>query len=168
MSRNNAGMSKTIDWERIEIDYRKGVMTLREMASQHGLTEGGIRKRAKTRGWKRDTQSISDGNGAGVALQSPDLLARPASGFVYAIYIDAPGSERFYKIGMSERFSSRFDQHQCSSPFEIRVACAYFVGDMRYEEKALHKLFESKRVRGEWFRLTANDIAILAERAILI
>lgn len=44
------------DWERIELDYRAGVKSLREIASEHGITEGAIRKRAKKPGeeWERD------------------------------------------------------------------------------------------------------------------
>lgn len=42
------------DWERIELDYRAGILTLREMASVGGVTEGAIRKRAKRDAWTRD------------------------------------------------------------------------------------------------------------------
>jgi hypothetical protein len=42
------------DWERIEAEYRGGLRTLRQMASDHGITEGAIRKRAKRDGWERD------------------------------------------------------------------------------------------------------------------
>lgn len=42
------------DWERIELDYRAGVKSLREVASEHALSEGAIRKRAKRDGWSRD------------------------------------------------------------------------------------------------------------------
>ncbi|EMK0352714.1 hypothetical protein V8J08_005026, partial [Citrobacter amalonaticus] len=34
--------------------YRAGVMSLREIASQHGISEGAIRKRAKRDDWSRD------------------------------------------------------------------------------------------------------------------
>lgn len=44
----------TIDWERIEIEYRAGVLSLREIAGPNGVTEGAIRKRAKRDGWERD------------------------------------------------------------------------------------------------------------------
>lgn len=44
----------TVDWERIELDYRAGILTLREMASSAGVTEGAIRKRAKRDSWTRD------------------------------------------------------------------------------------------------------------------
>ena len=42
------------DWEAIESAYRAGLMSLREIASQHGISEGAIRKRAKRDEWSRD------------------------------------------------------------------------------------------------------------------
>lgn len=44
----------TPDWEAIESAYRAGVLSLREIASQHGISEGAIRKRAKRDDWPRD------------------------------------------------------------------------------------------------------------------
>jgi len=46
--------AKIADWERIEADYRVGVRSLREIATEHGVTEGAIRKRAKRDNWTRD------------------------------------------------------------------------------------------------------------------
>lgn len=45
---------KEINWERIELDYRAGVKTLREIADEHGITHGAINKRARRDGWVRD------------------------------------------------------------------------------------------------------------------
>lgn len=42
------------DWERIEADYRAGVLSLREIVAPYGVTEGALRKRAKKFGWERD------------------------------------------------------------------------------------------------------------------
>lgn len=43
------------DWERIETDYRAGILSLREIATKDGnVTEGAIRKKAKVQGWTRD------------------------------------------------------------------------------------------------------------------
>lgn len=42
------------DWERIEIDYRAGVKTLRQIADEHNIAHGTIRKRANKHGWERD------------------------------------------------------------------------------------------------------------------
>jgi len=45
---------KQPDWEKIELDYRAGIKTLREIASEHGLSDGAVRKRAKRDDWVRD------------------------------------------------------------------------------------------------------------------
>lgn len=42
------------DWERIELDYRAGIKPLRQIASENGISEGAIRKRAKRDDWSRD------------------------------------------------------------------------------------------------------------------
>ncbi|EPC3573537.1 TPA: hypothetical protein ACIC9P_000003 [Morganella morganii] len=47
-------MAKRPDWEAIESAFRAGVMSLREIASQHDISEGAIRKRAKRDDWSRD------------------------------------------------------------------------------------------------------------------
>lgn len=44
----------TPDWEAIESAYRAGLLSVREIASQHGITHGAINKRAKRDGWERD------------------------------------------------------------------------------------------------------------------
>lgn len=49
-----APANKAPDWERIGAQYRIGTMSLREIASMHGITEGAIRKRAKKEEWTRD------------------------------------------------------------------------------------------------------------------
>lgn len=48
-------MTKTDhDWSPIEADYRAGIKSLRQIASQNGVSEGAIRKRAKREDWERD------------------------------------------------------------------------------------------------------------------
>lgn len=41
-------------WAKIEADYRAGIKSLRQIGSDHGVTEGAIRKRAKKEDWERD------------------------------------------------------------------------------------------------------------------
>lgn len=53
----SAGDKPAPDWERIEGDYRAGVLSLREIASPYKVTEGAIRKRAKRDGWERDLEA---------------------------------------------------------------------------------------------------------------
>src|SRR6266705_2381764 len=47
---------KAIDWERVEIDFRAGRMTLREIGAKHGVAHPSILKRAKRDSWDRDLQ----------------------------------------------------------------------------------------------------------------
>jgi predicted transcriptional regulator len=44
----------TADWAAIERAYRAGVLTNREIAKQHGISETAIRKRAKRESWDKD------------------------------------------------------------------------------------------------------------------
>ncbi len=45
---------KVVDWEAIERDFRAGIRTLRDIASDHGISHCTIDKRAKKDGWERD------------------------------------------------------------------------------------------------------------------
>ena len=42
------------DWERIELDYRAGIKTLREISFEYGPSPAAILKRAKRNDWTRD------------------------------------------------------------------------------------------------------------------
>jgi hypothetical protein len=154
---------RVIDWESIERDYRAGVLTLRAMAAQHGITEGSIRLRAKKEEWPRD---LSAKIAAKVKLKlKPVKDEFDSSGYIYVIYLESP--KRYYKIGMAKEFNSRFDKHRCASPFDLYVACAFFVQNMRRKEAELHREFASKRVRGEWFELDEGDVKSIVQHAML-
>ncbi len=154
---------KVVDWESIEKDFRAGLLSQREIAGQYGVSHAAIQKRAKRDGWDRDLNAKIKAKLVLPAAEEP-----PRAGFVYVIYLDDSADIRYFKIGMARSFTARFDQHQCSSPFDVCVACAYFVSDMRAEERALHALYADQRVRGEWFRLSGADLLSIAQRAILV
>lgn len=159
----------TPDWERIEADYRAGLLSLREIGTKDGhVTEGAIRKRAKKLGWTRDLgariQAKADRSKVVLRRKEP---AEAKAGFLYVIYLDSVG-EKFYKIGRSSHFNGRLEAHQCSSPFDICVACAYFTGDSRGEERYWHARFADQKVRGEWFHLSPADLSEIASRSLLI
>jgi hypothetical protein len=42
------------DWERVEADYRAGLLSVREIAAAQGISHTAIQKRAKAEGWERD------------------------------------------------------------------------------------------------------------------
>ena len=60
-----------IDWERIEVDYRAGIKTLRDIAEEHKITHGAINKRAKRDGWVRDLT-------AKIQAKAAELVSRSA------------------------------------------------------------------------------------------
>jgi len=174
-----------IDWDAIERDYRAGVKTLREMSADHHVSHVSIDKHAKKRGWTRDLgEKIKKENlrieekerrikakeikSRGKIVLQPDKLDEfDSQGFLYVIYLDDSALERYYKIGMAKNFNSRFNSHQCSSPFDICVAMAYFVGNMRKEENDLHRMFSEKRIKGEWFKLSDDDLKVIANRCLI-
>jgi hypothetical protein len=156
-------MATTPDWDRIELDYRAGIKTLREIADEQGITHGAINKRAKRDGWVRDLSAKIRAKAPAVSEFGLDVTN--GSGFIYVIYMDGP--DRFYKIGMAKTLAERLKAHQCSSPYEIRVACAYYVPNMRVEERMLHDMFSGKAVRGEWFALSEEDLRQIAGRSLL-
>lgn len=48
---------KAPDWERVEADYRAGLLSVREIAAACGVSHTAIQKRAKAQGWERDLQA---------------------------------------------------------------------------------------------------------------
>ena len=68
---------KKIDWEAIEIDYRAGIKTLRDIAEEHSITHGAINKRAKRDGWTRDLNAKIKAKAA--FLVSKSLVSRTVS-----------------------------------------------------------------------------------------
>jgi hypothetical protein len=48
------GRKPAPDWEIVEGAYRAGILSIRAIASQHGLDESAVRWKAKAEGWKRD------------------------------------------------------------------------------------------------------------------
>ncbi|QIW89258.1 terminase small subunit [Pseudomonas phage 8P] len=74
---SKAAKPVTADWERIELDYRAGVKTLRQIADEHGITHGAINKRAKRDGWERDLATKIQAKAD--ALVSKAAVSKPVS-----------------------------------------------------------------------------------------
>ncbi|HDX8336601.1 TPA: hypothetical protein ROU65_003448, partial [Raoultella ornithinolytica] len=68
------------DWEAIESAYRAGVLVLRDLGEQYGVTEGAIRKRAKKFGWvrKASTQVRKNGTQSGTQKNKVRTSEKPA------------------------------------------------------------------------------------------
>lgn len=60
-----------IDWERVEADYRAGILSVREIAKLRGLSHTAIQKRANKLQWSRDLK-------AKIQAKAEELVAKQA------------------------------------------------------------------------------------------
>lgn len=81
---------------------------------------------------------------------------RKAQGYVYLL-----ASKHGYKIGKTRRPSQRLTALPTLLPFETkRIFCQQY-RDYHSIEHELHEHFQDKHLNGEWFELTAQDIAFV-------
>lgn len=76
------------------------------------------------------------------------------TGFVYVMH----RRDGLYKIGRTNNIDRRL--HEVSKKLRERVSliCAFRVFDPALSELELHNQFKEKRVKGEWFSLSQEDI----------
>lgn len=75
-------------------------------------------------------------------------------GFVYLI--ESP--DGYYKIGRTKSPNNRRRTFEVKLPFPIDYICTIATGDMYKLESRLHERFADKRVNGEWFALSPEDV----------
>lgn len=81
----------TPDWEAIESAYRAGVMSLRDIGAQYGVSEGAIRKKAKKLDWVRKGSTQVRKNGT--QKKASRTMAKPIMS----------GDDKKYAEGKTER-----------------------------------------------------------------
>lgn len=80
-----------------------------------------------------------------------------SAGYVYIVKC-----ADLYKIGATRNAVQRIARFETSYPHDLRVIRIAQVADMKRVEKSLHTRFAQKRVKGEWFDLTASDLRVIA------
>lgn len=79
---------------------------------------------------------------------------KPRFGWVYLL---SAGNR--YKIGLTTSpVEKRVATIQANTPWDIVIEHIICSSDVRATEKRLHDQFEEKRVNGEWFNLTPEDV----------
>ena len=98
-----------------------------------------------------------------VAVEYSKYLVSAISRSTKVYVINAIGTT-YHKIGVTTDIDSRLSAMQVSSPLELKVLLLKPSNNAVELELYLHTLFSSKRVRGEWFDLTADDFHMLQRK----
>ncbi|MBV8251531.1 MAG: GIY-YIG nuclease family protein [Chitinophaga sp.] len=75
------------------------------------------------------------------------------------VYILSTG-RNLYKIGKTQDLHKRLAAYHTHLPMMFRVIRQYAAMNMTELEESLHIVFQHKRIKGEWFQLTKDDLII--------
>lgn len=87
-------------------------------------------------------------------ITSIKVNKKPAKGSVYIIKVND-----YYKIGKTKNIEKRIGEYTRLME-EPKIIICEEVDNYSLIEKELHKMFEDKNTRGEWFSLSEEDISI--------
>ena len=118
------------DWERIEVDYRAGVLSLREIAAANGITHGAINKRAKRDGWCRDLK-------AKIQAKADELVSKQAVST--AVSTAKAVSERQIIEANAERIAQVRGEHRGDIQ-RVRTLALTLLGELEGQSASLEDL----------------------------
>lgn len=76
------------------------------------------------------------------------------------VYIVRGG--KLHKIGCTNGpIEDRLRTLQIGSPLKIELICAFPASEPLHMERELHKIYQGRHVRGEWYRLSEKDVSQL-------
>lgn len=85
----------------------------------------------------------------------------PEGGYIYCLH-DQLGH---YKLGTTKRLDDRIKQLSTQPPFDLTLEFSFKVLFARTYESHLHMRYAAKRLRGEWFKLTPDDLVDIKRKA---
>ena len=77
------------------------------------------------------------------------------------LYVIKVKDYSYYKIGITQNIKLRFKELQRVNPFELEIYREIYKEGSLYLEIDLHKIFNGKKIRNEWFDLNETDIKLL-------
>lgn len=93
-----------------------------------------------------------------VSCESDEVVLgrrKESDGYVYLVH--SPTND-VYKIGRAKRVDGRYGSIARQSPVEVRLIHAFKSSDSKEADKKLHEAYRSKRVIGEWFSLSHQEV----------
>jgi excisionase family DNA binding protein len=117
-------------------------------------------------------RTVGSGNGSRIVAESvrhwmhwcqdPPPSFRPV-GTIYLVRF-----RHYYKIGLSKNIDGRFRSLGTMLPEPPELIHTMPTNDMRRGEADLHERFARRRVNGEWFKLTPNEVAHICKFKALV
>jgi len=98
-------------------------------------------------------------------LEKSPYVYKPKCGYIYIIHCKG---FPYYKIGHTVMPNGRISELQTGVPFELIMEYAFKVKDMFEAEHAIHKQYQDKCIRGEWFLLTDMELAGVKDKIVLL
>jgi hypothetical protein len=88
------------------------------------------------------------------------LASQPTDDTEYVYFIRA-GRTNIYKIGKSNDPKTRLASLQTANPYKLKLLHTFKADNASAAEEELHHLLQTKRMEGEWFRITPKQRDII-------
>lgn len=102
--------SKTsVDWEKVEREYRAGLLSLREIGEGNGCSHVAVSKRAKADGWVRDLKAKIEAKAAALVNRAEVTKSVNAEAAVNERQMIEAGAEAILRVKLGHR--TRINRH---------------------------------------------------------
>lgn len=108
--------------------------------------------------FKEYVKSITPFSGRGDESKTTTYPSKPRNRKGYVYLLRVLNETSLYKIGRATDVNNRLRTFNVKLPFQVEYECVIESGDMYRLERELHRLFESKRLNGEFFRLEQHEV----------
>lgn len=95
-----------------------------------------------------------------VTPRQSKLASQPRDDTDY-VYLIRMGRQLIFKIGKSNDPAGRMMSLQTASPYKLKLEHVFEADNASAAEESLHAFFQNKRLKGEWFRLTEDELQTL-------
>ncbi len=138
-------------WERAR-EYFEAGLSLSKISEKTGIDKGAVSRKANSDGWIKGAK-ISNVRDSSSSIKPPSII--------YLITSDQYREKGIYKIGITNDIEFRLRTMQTGCPYRLYAFRTFAHDRPASVEAALHAFFNNKRVNGEWFVLSEQDIGYI-------
>jgi hypothetical protein len=136
-------------WKKAEA-LRKAGKSYGYIAKELGIPMTTLHDRSKKENWMCSEMPQSTGKGI---IPLPNVL----------YLVTAKEFDGIYKIGITNNIDFRIKSMQTGCPYRLFAHKVYELDNPLAVEQSLHAFFRKKRLEGEWFYLTDQDLNYIHE-----